>query len=108
MTDEATLNAIAAKNLQSWPQIQAVMPVSVLMTEGKDYSLGESVAVSDARYLLDGTYRIMQMTKTKFKCNMQLDRARKTMAATVNELKGWEKKGITLLAVRHGLSTCRD
>ena len=34
------------------------------------------------------------MTKTKFKCNMQLDRARKTIAATVDELKGWEKKGI--------------
>ena len=94
MTDEATLNAIAAKKLAELATDSSGMPVSVLMTEGKDYSLGESVAVSDARYLLDGTYRIMQMTKTKFKCNMQLDRARKTMAATVNELKGWEKKGI--------------
>ncbi len=94
MTDAATLNAIAAKKLAELATDSSGMPVSVLMTEGKDYSLGESVAVSDARYLLDGTYRIMQMTKTKFKCNMQLDRARKTIAATVDELKGWEKKGI--------------
>ena len=88
------LTAIAAKKLAELATDSSGMPVSVLMTEGKDYSLGESVAVSDARYLLDGTYRIMQMTKTKFKCNMQLDRARKTIAATVDELKGWEKKGI--------------
>ena len=72
MTDEATLNAIAAKKLAELATDSSGLPVSVLMTEGKDYSLGESVAVSDARYLLDGTYRIMQMTKTKFKCNMQL------------------------------------
>ena len=78
MTDETTLNAIAAKKLAELATDSSGLPVSVLMTEGKDYSLGESVAVSDARYLLDGTYRIMQMTKTKFKCNMQLDRARKT------------------------------
>jgi hypothetical protein len=94
MTDETTLNAIAAKKLAELATDSSGMPISVLMTEGKDYSLGESVAVSDARYLLDGKYRIMQITKTKFKCNMQLDRARKTIAATVDELKGWEKKGI--------------
>jgi hypothetical protein len=94
MTDAATLNAIAAKKLAELATDSSGMPVSVLMAEGKDYSLGESVAVYDARYLLDGTYRIMQMTKTKFKCSMQLDRARKTIAATVDELKGWEKKGI--------------
>ena len=46
MTDETTLNAIAAKKLAELATDSSGMPVSVLMTEGKDYSLGESVAVS--------------------------------------------------------------
>ena len=44
MTDETTLNAIAAKKLAELATDSSGMPVSVLMAEGKDYSLGESVA----------------------------------------------------------------
>jgi hypothetical protein len=94
MTDEVTLNAIAAKKLAELTSDSSGLPVSVLMSEGKAYELGDSVTIVNDRYLLNGTYRIMQMTKTKFKCNMQLDKARKTAAATVDELKGWEQKGI--------------
>ena len=64
------------------------------MSKGKNYALGDSVTIVNDRYLLNGTYRIMQITKGKFKCEMQLDKARKSAAATVDELKSWEHKGI--------------
>jgi len=96
VTDEATLNGIAAKKLAEVNTDSSGAPVSVLITVGKEYSVGDSISVVNAQYLLNGTYRIMQMNKTRFQVKMQLDKFRKTLDRTIEELRSWEDQGIYL------------
>jgi hypothetical protein len=96
VTDEATLNGIAAKKLAEVNTDSSGAPVSVLITVGKEYAVGDSVSVVNAQYLLNGTYRIMQMNKTRLQVKMQLDKFRKTIDRTIEELRSWEDQGIYL------------
>ena len=94
VADAATLNTIAARKLAELTTDSAGLPISVPIWIGKSYALGNSVTIVNARYLLNGTYHIRQLTKTKTKVSMQLDNFRKPLDATVDELKNWEDRGI--------------
>ena len=102
VTDEATLNGIAAKKLCEVNTDSSGAPVSVLITVGKEYNVGDSVSVVNAQYLLNGTYRIMQMNKTRLQVKMQLDKFRKSIDRTIEELRSWEDQGIYCQAQRAG------
>ena len=94
VADATTLNTIAARKLAELTTDSAGLPISVPIWIGKSYALGNSVTLVSARHLLNGTYKIKQLTKTKTKVSMQLDNFRKPLDATVNELKNWEDRGI--------------
>ena len=94
VADAATLNTIAARKLAELTTDSAGLPISVPIWIGKSYALGNSVTLVSARHLLNGTYKIKQLTKTKTKVSMQLDNFRKPLDATVDELKNWEDRGI--------------
>jgi hypothetical protein len=94
VSDAATLNTIAARKLAELTTDSAGLPISVPIWVGKSYALGNSVTIVSPRYLLNGTYKIKQLTKSKTKVSMQLDNFRKPLDATVDELKNWEDRGI--------------
>jgi hypothetical protein len=94
VSDAATLNTIAARKLAELTTDSAGLPISVPIWVGKSYALGNSVTIVSLRYLLNGTYKIKQLTKSKTKVSMQLDNFRKPLDATVDELKNWEDRGI--------------
>ena len=95
-TDEATLNNIAAKKLAEVNTDSSGMPISVLITIGKGYSTGDSVTIVNERYLLNGTYRIKQLNKTRTQVKLQLDKFRKSIDRTIEDLRSWEDQGIYL------------
>ena len=95
-TDAATLNNIAAKKLAEVITDSSGMPISVLITVGKGYSTGDSVTIVDERYLLNGTYRIKQLNKTRTKVKLQLEKFRKSIDRTIEDLRSWEDQGIYL------------
>jgi hypothetical protein len=94
VADATTLNTIAARKLAELTTDSAGLPISVPIWIGKSYALGNSVAIVSPRHLLNGTYKIKQLTKNKTKVSMQLDNFRKPLDATVDELKNWEDRGI--------------
>jgi hypothetical protein len=94
VADAATLNTIAARKLAELTTDSAGLPISVPIWVGKSYALGNSVTIVAPRFLLNGTYKIKQLTKSKTKVSMQLDNFRKPLDATVDELKNWEDRGI--------------
>jgi hypothetical protein len=96
VTDEATLNGIAAKKLAELNTDSSGAPISVLITDGKGYLVGDSVAVANDQYLLNGTYRIKQLNKTRTQVKMQLDKFRKSLDRSIEELRSWEDQGIYL------------
>jgi hypothetical protein len=96
VTDEATLNGIAAKKLAELNTDSSGAPISVLITDGKGYLVGDSVAVANDQYLLNGTYRIKQLNKTRTQVKMQLDKFRKTIDRSIEDLRSWEDQGIYL------------
>lgn len=96
VTDETTLNTIAAKKLAEVSTDSSGMPISVLITIGKGYLPGDSVAVVNERYLLGGTYRIKQLNKMRTKVSLQLEKFRKSIDRTIEELRSWEDCGIYL------------
>ena len=96
VTDEATLNGLAAKKLAELKTDSSGAPVSVLITVGKGYLVGDSVTVTNDQYLLNGTYRIKQLNKTRIQVKLQLDKFRKTIDRTIEDLRSWEDQGIYL------------
>jgi hypothetical protein len=96
VTDEATLNGIAAKKLAELNTDSSGAPVSVLITIGKAYAPGDSVTVVNDQYLLNGTYRIKQLNKTRTQVKLQLDKFRKSIDRTIEDLRSWEDQGIYL------------
>jgi hypothetical protein len=95
-TDQATLNGIAASKLAELNTDSSGMPISVLITIGKAYATGDSVSIVNAQYCLDGTYRIMQLNKTRTQVKLQLDKFRKSLDRTIADLRSWEAQGIYL------------
>jgi hypothetical protein len=95
-TDQATLNGIAASKLAEVNTDSSGMPISVLITVGKAYATGDSVSIVNAQYCLDGTYRIMQLNKTRTQVKLQLDKFRKSVDRTIADLRSWEAQGIYL------------
>jgi hypothetical protein len=96
VTDEATLNGLAAKKLSELNTDSSGAPVSVLITIGKSYAPGDSVTVVEYQYLLNGTYRIKQLNKTRTNVKLQLDKFRKSIDRSIEELRSWEDQGIYL------------
>jgi hypothetical protein len=96
VTDETTLNGIAASKLAELNTDSSGMPISVLITIGKGYLPGDSVTVTNAQYCLDGTYRIMQLNKMRTQVKLQLDKFRKSLDRTIADLRSWEAQGIYL------------
>lgn len=94
--DQTALDNIAAKKLAELNTDSSGAPVGVLMTDGEDYNVGDSVTVINPKYLFNGTYRILQLTKKCARCDMQVDRVRKTLDKEIADLKAWESKGIYL------------
>ncbi len=64
--------------------------------EGADINVGDSVTLVNAKYLLNGNYRILQLTKKKVRCDFQVEKVRKTLDKEIADLKSWENKGIYL------------
>jgi hypothetical protein len=96
VTDETTLNGMASKKLAELNTDSSGAPVSVLITIGKAYAPGDSVAVVNDQYLLNGTYRIKQLNKTRTQVKLQLDKFRKSLDRTIEDLRSWEDQGIYL------------
>jgi hypothetical protein len=96
VTDETTLNGMAAKKLAELNTDSSGAPVSVLITIGKAYAPGDSVTVVNDQYLLNGTYRIKQLNKTRTQVKLQLDKFRKSLDRTIEDLRSWEDQGIYL------------
>ncbi len=102
-TDINGLNAIAAKRLSELSTDSAGTPLTVLMTaketsdnEGADLNVGDLVHLVNPRYLLNGDYRIVQLTKKKTKVDFQIEKLRKSIDKEIADLKAWENKGIYL------------
>src|SRR5665647_1117018 len=67
------------------------------MTMGYQYNVGDFVTIYRPKYMLWGNwYRIVQITKSKIKVSIQLDKPRQTVEKTLAALRNWEKKGIYL------------
>src|SRR5665647_3860817 len=67
------------------------------MTMGYQYNVGDFVTIYRPKYMLWGNwYRIVQITKSKIKVSMQLDKPRQTVEKTLADLRNWEKNGIYL------------
>ena len=103
VTDANGLNAIAAKHLSQLSTDSSGAPLTVLMTaketsdnEGADLNVGDSVHLVNPRYLLNGDYRIVQLTKKKTKVDFQIEKMRKSIDREIADLKAWENKGIYL------------
>jgi hypothetical protein len=102
-TDVNGLNALAAKKLAELQTDSSGAPINVLMTaaatsenEGADLSYGDYVHLENPKYLLNGNYRILQITKGKIKASIQVDKVRKSIDKEIVDLKSLENKGIYL------------
>jgi hypothetical protein len=102
-TDVNGLNSIAAKKLTELQTDSSGAPITVLMTavatsdnEGADLGYGDYVHLENPKYLLNGNYRILQITKGKVKATFQVDKVRKSIDREIADLKSWENKGIYL------------
>ena len=95
--DQSTLEAIAAKKLVEMQSDSTGTPISTLMTMGYRYGVGDFININRPKYMLRASsYRIVQMTKSKVKVSMQLDRPKQTVEKTIADLRDWEKNGIYL------------
>lgn len=102
-TDVNGLNAIAAKKLAQLQTDSSGAPIVILMTaaatsdnEAADLGYGDYVHLEDPRYLLNGNYRILQITKGKVKASIQVDKVRRSIDKEIADLKSLENKGIYL------------
>jgi hypothetical protein len=87
---------LAAKKLAELGTDSAGAPISTRIDVGSGFQVGDYVELFSGRYMLGGSRRIMQISKTKTKVSMQLDYIRKSIDKTVADLRSWEKKGIYL------------
>ncbi len=87
---------MAAKKLAELNTDSSGAPVSVLITIGKAFAPGDSVSVVNDQYLLNGTYRIKQLNKMRTQVKLQLDKFRKSLDRTIEDLRSWEDQGIYL------------
>jgi hypothetical protein len=95
--DQTTLQNIAAKKLVELQSDSTGTPISTLMTMGYQFGVGDFVNIYRPKYMLWGNwYRIVQMTKSKVKVSLQLDKPRQTVEKTLADLRNWEKNGIYL------------
>ena len=94
--NQDALENLAAKKLAELATDSAGAPISILIHIGYQFQVGDNVSLYSNRYMLSGTRRIVQMTKTKTKVTIQLDFVRKSLDKTVADLRNWEKKGIYL------------
>ena len=94
--NQDALENLAAKKLAEMQTDSAGAPISTRIDVGYEFQVGDSINVWSNRYMLSGQRRIMQITKTAKKVNMQLDYIRKTVDKTIADLRGWEAKGIYL------------
>ena len=95
--DQTTLENIAAKKLVELQSDSTGTPISTLMTMGYQYGVGDFINIYRPKFMLrDNWYRIVQMTKSKIKVSIQLDKPRQSVEKTIADLRNWEKNGIYL------------
>ena len=94
--NQDALENMAAKKLSELGTDSAGAPISTRIDLAYNFQVGDYINLHSARYMINGSRRIMQMTKTKTKVTMQLDYLRKSVDKTVADLRSWEKKGIYL------------
>ena len=66
------------------------------ITQGYWFNAGDFINLYQPRYMLSGTFRMMQVVKKKTQVQMQLDKIRPDISKVVADLKRWEDKGIYL------------
>jgi len=96
VSTEAGLSNIASKRLSELQTSSAGAPISVPITQGYYFNAGDFINLYQPRYMLSGTFRMMQVVKKKTQVQMQLDKIRPDIAKVVADLKRWEEKGIYL------------
>ena len=84
--NQDALENLAAKKLAELATDSAGAPISILIYIGYQFQVSDNVSLYSNRYMLYGTRRIVQMTKTKTKVTIQLDFVRKSLDKTVADL----------------------
>ncbi|MGD6806531.1 MAG: LamG-like jellyroll fold domain-containing protein [Candidatus Bathyarchaeia archaeon] len=93
-TDIVTLNALAAKWLLELSSESSGAPLSTTINYGYALFAGDSVAISKPEFALTGSFRIVQVTKSKTKVSFQVDRFRAPLDKALADLEKYEDLGI--------------
>lgn len=92
--DVATLNTLASKYLAELNTISKGAPIEVPIEEGYNIYPGDTIPISNARYNLNDTYRIMRISKYPTKVSFQLEKQKPTLEAKLLDFKKYEDIGI--------------
>ena len=93
-SDTSTLNSLAAKYLAELNTESSGAPIETVISSGSVLEAGDTVAISKPLFALDGSYRIVQITKRETKVSLQLDRLRTPIDKAVADLDKYSELGI--------------
>jgi hypothetical protein len=94
VSDQASLDSLAAKYLADLNTDSQGAPLVFPITEAYDFHPGDTFAVTNARYNLAGTYAMKSITKTSTKVTVALDVAPQTLEQMIVDFQKYEDYGI--------------
>ena len=92
--DVTTLNTLAAKYLDELNTVSKGAPIEVPINEAHELYPGDTFSITNARYNLSGSYKIMSISKYPSKAAIQLDKPAASLEAKLLDFKKYEDIGI--------------
>jgi hypothetical protein len=94
VTDGESLNTLAQFYLDELNTESKGAPIVTSIAEGYDFHPGDTLAITNPTYALDGTYPIIRVTKTPTKVTAELERAKKSLEQMVVDIKKYDDFGV--------------
>jgi hypothetical protein len=100
VSDQASLDSLAAKYLAELNTDSQGAPVTFPIDEAYHFHAGDTFATSNPVYNLDGVYRMEKVTKTPTKATVELDKAQDTLDKVIVDLQQYNDLGIYGVSVQ--------